>query len=114
MQLVILSAGRGTRMKDLTNEVCKPMIHIVNKPILYYKMEMLPDTVNEVIFVVGYLGYQIKEYFGSEYKGKNFVIKQHLIRQKIHEFESLSMSWEKECKNICILLKFISSYLKLP
>lgn len=36
----------------------------------------------------------------SEYKGKNFVIKQHLIRQKIHEFESLSMSWEKECKNI--------------
>lgn len=35
----------------------------------------------------------------SEYKGKNFVIKQHLIRQKIHEFESTSC-WEKECKNI--------------
>lgn len=36
----------------------------------------------------------------SEYKGKNFVIKQHLIKQKIQEFESTSNCWEKECKNI--------------
>lgn len=35
----------------------------------------------------------------SESKGKDFVIRQYLIRQKIHEFESTSC-WEKECKNI--------------
>lgn len=35
----------------------------------------------------------------SELKGKDFVIRQYLIRQKIHEFESTSC-WERECKNI--------------
>ena len=71
MQIVILAAGRGTRMKDLTDNVPKPMLEINNKPILAYKLEALPEEINEVIFVIGYLGNQIQQYFGDFYGGRN-------------------------------------------
>ncbi|KKQ79283.1 MAG: hypothetical protein UT03_C0063G0001, partial [Candidatus Moranbacteria bacterium GW2011_GWD2_38_7] len=65
MQIVILAAGRGTRMKDLTDNVPKPMLQINGKPILAYKLEALPEEIDEVIFVVGYFGNQIQQYFGE-------------------------------------------------
>lgn len=70
MQIVILAAGRGTRMGQLTDNVPKPMLQIKGKPILAYKLEALPAQVTEVIFVIGYLGEQIREYFGTSYVGK--------------------------------------------
>lgn len=70
MQIVILAAGRGTRMKDLTDNVPKPMLEIKGKPLLAYKLEALPEEIDEVIFVIGYLGNQIQKYFGNSYAGK--------------------------------------------
>jgi len=67
---VILAAGRGTRMKNLTDETPKPMLKIKDKPILAYKLEALSEEIDEVIFIVGYLGDQIKKYFGDLYAGK--------------------------------------------
>lgn len=57
-------------MKDLTNNVPKPMLQIKGKPILAYKLEALPEEIDEVIFVIGYLGNQIRQFFGNEYVGK--------------------------------------------
>ena len=34
MKAVILAAGKGTRMKELTNELPKPMLQVQGKPIL--------------------------------------------------------------------------------
>lgn len=73
MQMVILAAGRGTRMLDLTNHVPKPMLAIHGKPILAYKLESLPAEIDEVIFVIGYLGNQIQKYFGDFYAGKKIL-----------------------------------------
>lgn len=70
MQIVILAAGRGTRMKELTDEVPKPMLKIKGKPLLAYKLEALPAEIDEVILVIGYLGNQIQAYFGNSYAGK--------------------------------------------
>lgn len=70
MQIVILTAGRGTRMRELTDNVPKNMLLIKDRPILAYKLEALPAEIDEVIFVIGYLGNQIKEYFGDFYGGK--------------------------------------------
>jgi NDP-sugar pyrophosphorylase family protein len=80
MQIVILAAGRGTRMKDLTDSVPKPMLEIKGKPILTYKIEALPEEIEEVIFVVGYLGGQIQKYFGDFYAGKkiSYVVQEQL------------------------------------
>jgi len=81
MQIVILTAGRGTRMKELTDNVPKNMLPIKGKPILAYKLEALPTEIDEVIFVVGYLGNQIKEYFGDFYAGKKI---SYVVQEKLN------------------------------
>ena len=70
MQCIILAAGRGTRMKELTTNTPKPMVRIFGKPLLEHKMDMLPDCVDEIVLIIGYFGNQIKEYFGFEWKGR--------------------------------------------
>lgn len=70
MQAVILAAGRGTRMKELTDTVPKPMIPINGKPILEHKLEALPDAIDEVIMVVGYHEDAVRRYFGDVWDGR--------------------------------------------
>lgn len=70
MQAVILTAGRGKRMKHLTENVNKNMLKVNGKPILKYKLDSLPKEIDEIIFVIGYQGDQIKEQFGEKYKGR--------------------------------------------
>ncbi|MDD5083657.1 MAG: sugar phosphate nucleotidyltransferase [Candidatus Moranbacteria bacterium] len=70
MQCVILAAGRGTRMGELTKELPKPMIEVLGLPILAHKIDMLPASFHEVILVVGYRKEVITEYFGDEWNGR--------------------------------------------
>lgn len=79
MQAVILAAGRGTRMNELTLDCPKPMLPLLGKPLLAWKVEMLPKDIDEVIFVVGYLGNYIREYFGDEWQGR----KMSYVEQKL-------------------------------
>lgn len=69
MQIIILAAGKGTRMKDLSQDLPKPMLLYQNKNLLEHKLEALPSNTSEIIFVIGYLGHKIKEYFGDSYNG---------------------------------------------
>ncbi|MDO8557192.1 MAG: nucleotidyltransferase family protein [Candidatus Jorgensenbacteria bacterium] len=70
MQAVILAAGLGTRMKGLTSDTPKPLLKVGGKTLLEHKLDRLPNEVNEIIIVVGYLGDRIKELLGSEYAGR--------------------------------------------
>ncbi len=70
MQVVILAAGRGKRMQDLTNGVPKPMLKIKGKPILEYKINALPKEIKEIVFVVGYYGEHIMNYFKRTFNGR--------------------------------------------
>ena len=73
MQAVILAAGHGTRMEELTHAVPKPMLEVDGKPLLEYKFEALPDEIDEIVIIVGYLGSVIREHFGSAYDGKRII-----------------------------------------
>lgn len=70
MQAVILTAGRGKRMKHLTENNNKNMLKINGKPILKYKLDSLPKEIDEIIFIIGYQGDRIKKQFGDKYKGR--------------------------------------------
>jgi NDP-sugar pyrophosphorylase family protein len=51
---VLLAAGRGTRMKELTNDLPKPMLPVRGKPILQHIVEGLRDAgVKRVQIIVG-------------------------------------------------------------
>jgi bifunctional UDP-N-acetylglucosamine pyrophosphorylase/glucosamine-1-phosphate N-acetyltransferase len=81
MKVIILAAGLGTRMKDLTKDVPKPMLPIQGKPKLAYTLEILPEEITEVIFIVGYLQEQIREFFGEEYAGKKI---KYIVQEKLN------------------------------
>lgn len=70
MQCVIICAGKGTRMRPLTENMPKPMIPVCGKPILEHIVEALPSEIDELILVVGYLKEQIEAYCGEEFHGK--------------------------------------------
>lgn len=70
MKVVILAAGRGTRMGNLSKNTPKPLLEINGKPKLAYTIEQLPSEITEVIFIIGYLGNKIKKYFGNQYLNK--------------------------------------------
>jgi bifunctional UDP-N-acetylglucosamine pyrophosphorylase/glucosamine-1-phosphate N-acetyltransferase len=70
MQAVILAAGKGTRMLPFTHTTPKPLIRVAGEPILTHIMRELPETIDEIILVVGYLGEKIIEYYGDVFEGK--------------------------------------------
>ena len=63
---VILAAGRGTRMRELTAELPKPMIEVRGKPVLQHIVEGLRDArIREFLVVVGYRADAVRNFFGD-------------------------------------------------
>ena len=70
MQAVVLAAGKGTRLRPLTDDKPKGMVEVAGKPILERCLDQLVDLgADEIVVVVGYLKQNIIEYFGDEYRG---------------------------------------------
>jgi dTDP-glucose pyrophosphorylase len=63
---VLLAAGRGTRMRELTNDLPKPMIAVRGKPILEHMIEGLRAAgVKQFLLVVGYRAEVVRQHFGD-------------------------------------------------
>ncbi|WP_158854177.1 bifunctional sugar-1-phosphate nucleotidylyltransferase/acetyltransferase [Halorhabdus sp. CUG00001] len=70
MQTVILAAGEGTRMRPLTAKTPKPMLPVVDRPVLAHVADVAVDGgASELIFVVGYHAESIQSHFGESYRG---------------------------------------------
>lgn len=84
IQAVILAGGLGTRLQPATTTIPKAMIYVGSKPFLQYQIELLAtEGIADVIICIGYLGDQIKDYFGN---GKGWGIR---IRYGDREREEL-------------------------
>lgn len=70
MQCVILAAGKGTRLRPLTENTPKPLVKVAGKPLLDHIAGAVPSAVTEFIIVTGYLEEQIREHCGEEYFGR--------------------------------------------
>jgi len=70
MQCVILAAGKGTRMRPLTEGTPKPLIEVLGRPILDHIVEALPSEITEVILITNYLEDQIKKHCGTDFYGR--------------------------------------------
>jgi len=70
MQCVILAAGKGTRLRPLTETIPKPLVTVNNKTLLEHIVEALPSSIDELVMVIGYKGEMIKEYCGDNFLGR--------------------------------------------
>ena len=70
MKAFILAAGKGERLKPLTNDTPKPLISIKGKPLLEWNLLKLRSAgITDVVINLHYLGEEIINYFGD---GRNF------------------------------------------
>ena len=66
MKAVIMAGGHGTRIRSVASDIPKPMIPVLNKPVLEYQIENLKLCgITDIILVTGYLKESIIEYFGD-------------------------------------------------
>jgi len=64
LKVVILAGGKGTRLREETAFMPKPLIEIGGKPILWHIMKIYSHFgYNDFIICLGYKGNKIKEYF---------------------------------------------------
>src|SRR5437660_10176074 len=63
---VLLAGGRGTRMRELTADLPKPMIEVRGKPVLQHIVEGLRDAgVRKFVVIVGYRAETVQNFFGD-------------------------------------------------
>jgi dTDP-glucose pyrophosphorylase len=68
---VVLAAGRGTRMRELTADVPKPMIEVRGKPVLQHIIEGLRDAgAGTFLIIVGYHAEAVRNFFGNGQRHK--------------------------------------------
>lgn len=80
MKAVILAAGRGTRLGDLTKEIPKPMVRIGDRSCLEWILTGIRDAgVEEFVIVTGYLGEVIEDAFAD---GRKFGVKITYVNQE--------------------------------
>ena len=70
MKGVILAAGRGERLRPLTDDRPKVVLKVANRPIIEYVLENLDPFVDEFIIIVRYEKEKIIETLGDEFNGK--------------------------------------------
>ena len=74
-QVVILAGGMGTRLSEYTNLIPKPMVKILNKPIIVYIIEYyIKYGINNFIIATGYKSKIIENYF-NKLRNRNINIK---------------------------------------
>ncbi len=71
MQAVILAGGLGTRLKEVVQDIPKPMAPIAGKPFLDYLLRHLAFYgIEKFLFLTGYKSEIIEEYLEREFSGK--------------------------------------------
>jgi mannose-1-phosphate guanylyltransferase len=67
MKAILLAGGKGTRLRPLTVHTPKPIVPILNRPFLYYQIDLLKKVpeIDEVILSLNYQPRRIEEVFGE-------------------------------------------------
>ena len=64
MKAMILAAGKGTRVRPITHTIPKPMIPILQKPVMEFLLELLREHgFTEIMVNVSHLAEEIENYF---------------------------------------------------
>jgi glucose-1-phosphate thymidylyltransferase len=77
---VILAAGKGARMYPFSDQRPKPILPVLNRPLLAYQIDVMHDVgIVDIHIVVGHHGYQIASLLGD---GTQFGVRIHYVEQE--------------------------------
>ena len=75
MWALTIAGGKGERLRPLTDSTCKPMVPVVDAPLLAHQAAWLRENgVTDIVFLTGYLADTVEDYFGD---GSSFGFNAH-------------------------------------
>jgi len=85
MKVIIPLAGFGTRLRPHTFTKPKPLVSVAGKPVLGHILDKLVGLdIEEIIYIVGYLGDQIRDYVETHYEIPARFIEQKELKGQAH------------------------------
>lgn len=93
MQAIILAAGMGKRLGELTHNNTKCMVKVNGVSLIDRTLTQLSQlALSRVIIVIGYKGDNLRNYIGNEYKGLKIEYIENPIYDKTNNIYSLSLA----------------------
>jgi mannose-1-phosphate guanylyltransferase/phosphomannomutase len=81
VKAVVLAGGFSTRLRPITNHIPKPLVPVVNKPIIDHVVDRLKEAnVHDIIFTLYYRAQEIMDHFGDG--SKHGVRPQYVVEGK--------------------------------
>lgn len=106
MQAIILAAGMGRRLGELTGDNTKCMLKVNGVRLIDRALDCLSKVgLSRIILVVGYKGDNVKEYVGNSYKGVDIVYVDNPIFDKTNNIYSLYLAKDWLLKEDTLLLE---------
>ena len=94
MKAVILAAGKGTRMKEITKVIPKPMVLIKGKPMLAHILKYLKNAgITEFGIVIGYKQSIVQDFFGD---GSDYGVSITYIEQEVQNGTGAALHLAKD------------------
>jgi len=83
MKAMLLAAGRGTRMREMTADLPKPMLEVRGKPVLQHIVEGLREAgLQDFLIIVGYHADAVRNFFGD---GSRYNVKVQYATQVVQD-----------------------------
>ena len=93
MKVIIPLAGFGKRLRPHTYTKPKPLVNVAGKAVLGHILDKLQGLdVEEIVFIVGWLGEQIEEYVSANYEFRAHYVEQKELLGQAHAIR-LAREW---------------------
>ncbi len=74
MKALILAGGMGTRLRPLTFSTPKPLLPLLDRPMVMHIVDSLPKEVDTVVLAVSYMKDQLESFFREHDCGRRVVL----------------------------------------